>query len=115
MKVHYEKGVATRSAPSHASPSVRAAGVGPSYAWRRSVDRGDVGRDIEPRKQAFGMPTLLSGRKATRTAASSQAVVRSRAVEDPVHALKLHAREPGDLAVTCRRWLGRSRGKGQRP
>ena len=34
-------------------------------------------------------------RKATPAAASSQAAVGPRAVEEPVHAWSLHAREPG--------------------
>ena len=115
MKVRYEKGLAIHSAPSHASLPARADGVGQSHTWRRSVDRGDVGRDIEPRKQAFGMLTLLRERKAIRSAALSLAADWSRAVVDPVHASKLHARELGGLAVTRRRWLGGSHGKGQRP
>ena len=60
MKVHYEKEVANHSAPSHALSPVRADGVGNPHAWERSVDRGDAGRALEPRKQAFGVPTLLS-------------------------------------------------------
>ncbi len=37
------------------------------------------------------------------------------AVEDPLHARRLHAREPGDLTITRRGWPGGSCGEGLWP
>lgn len=54
-----------------------------------------VGRAIEPRNDQFGALTLLVGRKATPAAALARVAVGLRAVEEPVHAWNLHAREPG--------------------
>jgi hypothetical protein len=73
MKVQYMKGVATRHGPESCVPARE--GSRPDLrAWGRSVDRGSVGRDIEPRNQAFGVPTLLVERKATPDGALSPAL-----------------------------------------
>ena len=75
MEVPYGEGVATTSAPSHASTSAR--------AWR-SVDRGARRPAIEPRKGILSrVPTLLQLRKAIRTGAPSRAPGRPCVVEDP--------------------------------
>src|SRR5580700_9205527 len=92
MKDSYEKGVANRSAPSLRSVSRGA---------RRSVNRGTGGLGIELRKQAIRTSTLSNRRKTTRAWAISRVPVRSCVVEDPRHAWKFHAREPGDLGDAC--------------
>jgi hypothetical protein len=53
-----------------------------------------------------------NARKATRTGAIARVPVQSGVVEDPRHAYKLHAREPGDLGDTCGPNDGRSAGEG---
>src|SRR5580700_6740451 len=53
----------------------------------------------------IGMPTRSQSWKATPAAAIWRVVVGSRAVVDPAHAEKLHAREPGDLCCArCSDW-----------
>jgi hypothetical protein len=60
-----------------------------------------VGRAIEPRNGSHsGVPTLSERRKATLSAALARAVGGPRAVEEPVHAWSLHAREPVGPALT---------------
>src|SRR5271154_1898459 len=99
MKESYEKGVASRSAP--------------SLRWtprgvRRSVNRGTGGLGIELRKDAIRTLTPLHWRKAIWAGAISQAPARSCVVVDPRHAWKLHEREPGDLECSC--WQQRQDG-----
>jgi hypothetical protein len=69
-----------------------------------------AGWAIEPRNEAFGVPTLYKRRKATPLAALSRVVCGPRAVRDPWHVRNLHAREPGDpmLARLADHWVGRS-------
>jgi len=76
MTVHYKKGVATHLGPESCG-AVREDSRPEHRAWSRSVDRGSVGRDIEPRNQAFGVLTLLLERKATLDGASSLALFRA--------------------------------------
>lgn len=92
MKELYIEGVATHDDP---KPCVGAReGVGEASAGAH------VGRAIEPRNYPhFGVPTLLVVRKATPPAALSRAAGGPRAVEEPVHAWNLHAREPGGPAL----------------
>src|SRR4030095_9445973 len=73
-----------------------------------ALDRGICRLSIELRNQPFrdahgvGMP---EGNTAAHDSASAQ---RSRGVEDPMHAEKLQAREPGDPAAAHKaaRWAG---------
>jgi len=69
-----------------------------------------VGRAIEPRNDAIGVPTLYKRRKATSLAALSRAAGGLRVVKDPWHARNLPTREPGDpaLAQAADHGLGRS-------
>lgn len=87
MKELYIEGIATRDDPE------------PCVGVRKGVGEASVGahvgRAIEPRNDQFGVPTLLVGRKATPAAALPRVAVGLRAVEEPVHAWNLHAREPG--------------------
>ena len=76
MRVQYMKGVATHHGPESCVPARE--GRRPDLrAWERSVDRGSVGRDIEPRNQASGVPTLLLERKATLDGALSLVLLRA--------------------------------------
>ena len=88
MQESYEKGVAT------ARPRVLRC---TPRGVQRSVNRGTGGLGIELRKQAIRTSTLYNRRKTTRAGAISRVPVRSCVVEDPRHAWKFHAREPGDL------------------
>lgn len=87
MKELYIEGIATHDDPE------------PCVGVRKGVGEASVGahvgRAIEPRNDQSGVPTLLVGRKATPAAALTRVAVGLRAVEEPVHAWNLHAREPG--------------------
>ncbi len=64
MRVQYMKGVAIRHGPESCVPARE--GRRPDLrAWGRSVDRGSVGRVIEPRNQDIGVSTLLLEWKTT--------------------------------------------------
>jgi hypothetical protein len=92
MQELYVEGVATHDDP---EPCV---GVRES-AGEASVG-AHVGRAIEPRKKTqFGVPTLSDRWKATPGAALSRVAIGPRAVQEPVHAWNLHAREPGGPAL----------------
>src|SRR6266581_3704015 len=64
-----------------------------------ALTEGDVGWVMEPRNHQSGCRRRPSGRKATSLAALSRAASGPRAVKEPVHALSLQVREPGDPAV----------------
>ena len=70
----------------------------PVRAWR-SVDRGTCRPGYRAAKCPSGVPTLSMKRKATPLAALARAASGPRAVKEPVHALSLQVREPGDPAV----------------
>jgi hypothetical protein len=59
MKVHDRKGVATHPGPESCVSAREGRRSDESRSWSRSVDRGSVGRAIEPRKQDFGVLTPL--------------------------------------------------------
>jgi hypothetical protein len=102
MKEPYIEGVATHGGPE------------PCVGVRKGAGEASVGvhvgRAIEPRNEHVGALTLLVVRKATSAAALSRVVVGPRAVEEPVHAWNLHAREPGGpmLARLADHRVGRS-------
>jgi len=102
MKELYIEGVATHDDPEPCVGVRKGAGEASAGAH--------VGRAIEPRNGQFGVPTLLVGRKATPAAALARVAVGPRAVEEPVHAWNLHAREPGGpmLARRADHQAGRS-------
>ncbi len=76
MKVHYRKGVATHPGPESCG-TAREGSRSDLSDLGRSVDRGSVGRAIEPRKQQFGVPTSLGARKATLDGALLQVPFRT--------------------------------------
>src|SRR6266540_2676977 len=89
--------------PSHALAAAR------TLAKRWTGAR--AGRAIEPRNYWFrGADTVLMVGRRHRGRRYARAVSEPRAVEEPVHARNLHAREPGDpdLARSLDRRAGRS-------
>ena len=102
MRESYREGLASHSGPEPCGGGRKAA--------LEALDRGICRQGIELRNLAFqeahgvGMP---EGNKATCDNASTQ---RSCGVEDPKHAEKLHAREPGG-PVVARRASGRAGGR----
>jgi len=92
MRTLYTEGVATHGGPESC--------VGVPRGCSEALTGVHVGRAIEPRNPHFGVPTPLTRPKATSLAALSRAVSGPRAVEEPVHAWSLHAREPGDPVIT---------------
>ena len=106
MKEPYIEGVATHDGPESCVGARK--GVGEALTGVR------VGRAIEPRKGPHpGCRRRQDRRKATPPPAPARAVGGPRAVEEPVHARNLHAREPGDPAIARPRWRGGPQGKGQ--
>jgi hypothetical protein len=93
MQELYIEGVATHDDPE------------PCVGVRKGVGEASVGahvgRAIEPRNDQSGVPTLLVVRKAISAAALSRVAAGPRAVEEPVHAWNLHAREPGGPMLAC--------------
>src|SRR6266545_2950643 len=78
--------------PSHALATARAS----AKRWTGA----DAGRAIEPRNNWFrGADAILMVGRQHRGRRHARAVSGPRAVEEPVHASNLHAREPGDPAL----------------
>ncbi len=90
MKELYTEGLATHGGPESCVDDPRGRG--------EALTGARAGRDIEPRNQRSGVPTLSRLRKATLLAALSRAVSGPRAVKEPGHVRNLHAREPGEPA-----------------
>ena len=93
MKESYREGVANHSGPEPCDGSREAA--------LEALDRGICRLGIELRKTRFGTPMLSGDQKAKQSVRHTRALDWSRGVGDPMHAEKLHAREPGD-PVTAR-------------
>jgi hypothetical protein len=89
MKEPYKKGVASRLGPESCVVSRKA-----GYEALTGVQ---AGRAIEPRNGAyFRGPTLSSNAEGNRMGVDNARRPSPCAVEDPGHAWKLNAREPGD-------------------
>ena len=93
MKVSYDEGLAI-----HVVPRVMA--VSPRGVVA-SVDRGRYGLGIEPRNVVIfrDAESLVLYRRQYCIARLGRAHCKSRAVGDPMHVLKLLARNPGGLIV----------------
>ena len=92
MKVSYDEGLAL-----HVVPRVMAVS---SRGVVASVDRGRYGLGIEPRNVYSGMPRVLSYLEGNIARCEyGECFCKSRAVGDPMHVLKLLARNPGGLIV----------------
>ena len=96
MEVLYIEDVASHGGPESCVGVPR----GRSEALIGVVRAGLLSREIE---MQFGVPTFSRKRKATSPVALSRAAGEPRAVEEPGHARKLYAREPGDPMVARRR------------
>jgi hypothetical protein len=92
MEVLYIEDLASHGGPESCVGDPR----GRSEALTGVVWAGLLSREIEMK---FGVPTFSLKRKATSQTALSRAVGEPRAVEEPGHARKLGAREPGDPTV----------------
>ena len=88
MKELYVEGLASHDGPESCA-GVRE-GVG--EALTGGVQAGLLSREITE----SGVPTLSVRRKATPRMAPARAIRGPRAVEEPWHVRKLHAREPGE-------------------
>ena len=89
MKVSYDEDIANHIGPESCVGVRKGAGealTGESAGWVLSRERGF----------ASGCRRRQNVRKATRNISILREMLRSRVVEDPVHAQKLSAREPGD-------------------
>lgn len=108
MEVPYREGGSDPTlAPSHASVTER---------LRRGVDRGNRRPGIELRNQAHpGCRRCRAVRKATPELALKRASRGPCAVEDPEHAGKLFAREPGDPRNALPWWRTGPVGEGYKP
>lgn len=107
MKESHDEGLATHIGPESCATAREGGG--------RSVDRGTCRPAIEPRKRLslLGADAVKGCGKAIPEIALSQAIDGPGAVEDPAHARKHSAREPGDPAIVwgarCPDRIGKSK------
>lgn len=89
MKVSYSEDIASHIGPESCVCCRKAAG--------EALTGGRVGRVLSRESRlTSGCRRRQNVRKATRNISILREMLRSRVVEDPVHARKLSAREPGD-------------------
>jgi hypothetical protein len=94
MKESYREGVANHSGPAPCEGSRKAA--------LEALDRGICRLGIELRNLSFQEAHGVGSSEGNIAARDNARAQRSCGVEDPMHAVKLHAREPGDPAVARR-------------
>src|SRR6266568_2645590 len=100
MKESYREGVANRPGPEPCEGSREAA--------LEALDRGICRLGIELRKVQSGKPTASDSQEGHNESHDNASAERPCGVEDPKHAEKLHAREPGDpVAARGRKAAGR--------
>lgn len=105
MRKPYKKGVASRLGPESCVVSRK--------AGHEALTGVQAGRAIEPRNGAyFRGPTLSSNAEGNRMGVDIARRPSPCAVEDPGHAWKLNAREPGDPSGA--RCVGTSGPEGER-
>ena len=94
MKESYREGVANHPGPEPCEGSRKAA--------LEALDRGICGLGIELRKRQSREPTASDSQEGHNESHDNASAARPCGVEDPTHAEKLRAREPGD-PVAARR------------
>src|SRR6516225_71515 len=99
MKESYRKDLANHPGPEPCE--------GGRKVTLEALDRGICRLDIELRNQPFRDAHGVGVPEGNTTAHDSASVRRSRGVEDPMHAEKLQAREPGD-PIVARQAVGRA-------
>ena len=87
MRESYREGVANHSGPEPCE--------GGGNVALEALDRGICRLGIELRNQGFGKPTAVTKTRVSRGPAESKCAFKFLR-QDPRHAEKLHAREPGD-------------------
>ena len=95
MKESHGKGLASHTGPESCG-DVREGGAEALTGERAGRV---LSREID--EPHSGVPTLSNKRKATPVPSPSRDEQGPRAVRDPAHARKHHAREPGDPAFVC--------------
>ena len=108
MKESYREGVASHSGPEPCE--------GGGNVALEALDTGICRLGIELRNRQFGEPTASDSQEGYIAAHVSASARRPGGVEDPRHAEKLHAREPGGPATspsTVRQRAGRGTHKGK--
>src|SRR6266545_7360280 len=98
MQESYREGVANHPGPEPCEGSRKAA--------LEALDRGICRLGIELRKSRFGEPTASDRTEGNNALHDTASVAQPRGVEDPMHAEKLHAREPGDPVAAHGRKAG---------
>src|SRR6267378_5896468 len=89
---------------------------GQSQGWARSVDRGTCRRDIELRnKWIRNADVVHRDGRPYRWKRQRELFKGLRAVRDPKHAWKLHAREPGDPSNARHDFVSGPVGEGHEP
>jgi len=91
MKESYREGVAIHPGPEPCEGGRKAA--------LEALDRGICRLGIELRNQQFREPTASDCQEGHDVSHDSASAARPCGVQDPMHAEKLHAREPGDPAI----------------
>ena len=104
MKESYREGIANHPGPEPCE--------GSREAVLEALDRGICRLGIELRNAWCGEPTASDGPEGNKAASVIASAPRPCGVEDPRHAEKLHAREPGD--PVCRPKLQGSGPEGER-
>ena len=99
MKESYREGVANRPGPEPCECSRKTA--------PEALDRGICRLGIELRNQRFREPTASGCKEGNNASHDSASAARPCGVEDPKHAEKLHAREPGDPVAARGQLAGR--------
>ena len=99
MKESYREGVANHPGPEPCECSRKTA--------PEALDRGICRLGIELRNQRFREPTASGCKEGNNASHASASAARPCGVEDPKHAEKLHAREPGDPVAARGQLAGR--------
>ena len=107
MKVPYDEGVASHIGPKSCAGDRKGAG--------EALTEENAGRVLSRESRfASGCRRCQQSRKATRAVPLARGAGRPCVVEDPAHAWKLSAREPGDPTIAIGRWPRGTRHESER-